>query len=125
LLDVPGWRTGARHTIPVVIGEHAGNRYLVSMLGERSPWVRSVRANEGYAKLRHGRTRDVHLVEVNAADRAPILRAYLQRALGARPHFPIPHNAPIEDFEAIAADYPVFRIEGELSPEPSEPVGIV
>jgi hypothetical protein len=64
------------------------------------------------------------LIEVPAAERAPILRAYLQRALGARPHFAIAYDAPVEAFEALAADYPVFRIEEARSMAPREGVGV-
>jgi hypothetical protein len=45
------------------------------------------------------------------AERAPIIRAYLQRAIGGRPHIPVPHDAPASAFEPVAAEYPVFRIE--------------
>jgi hypothetical protein len=61
--------------------------------------------------LRHGRRESVSLVEVDPALRAPILRRYLALAPGARPHIPVDRGAPLRDFEAIAADYPVFRIE--------------
>lgn len=44
------------------------------------------------------------------ADRPPILRRYLDLAPGARPHVPVDRRAPLEDFAAIAEDYPVFRI---------------
>jgi hypothetical protein len=118
-LETTGWRTGARHGIPVVIGEHEGREYIVSMLGERSPWVRNIRAADGRATLRHGRPRDVRLVEVPAAQRAPIIRAYLRRAFGARTHVPVRHDAPVSEFEAVAGDYPVFRIDPATSREPA------
>jgi hypothetical protein len=38
------------------------------------------------------------------------LRRYLKLAPGARPHIPVDRRAPLAEFEAIAADYPVFRI---------------
>ncbi len=41
---------------------------------------------------------------------APILRRYLQAAPGARAHFPIDQNAPLDEFTRIAARYPVFKI---------------
>lgn len=110
-LETTGWRTGTRHSIPIVIADYEGGQYVVSMLGERSPWVRNIRASGGRATLRHGRAREVMLVEVPPAERAPIIRAYLARAIGGRPHVPVRHDAPVSEFEAIAADYPVFRIE--------------
>ena len=109
-LETTGYRTGRARSIPVVIGEFEGERYIVSMLGERSPWVRNVRAAEGRAIIRHGRRREIRLVEIPPAERAPLIKAYLRRAVGARPHIPVDHSAPVEAFEEIAADYPVFRI---------------
>jgi hypothetical protein len=38
------------------------------------------------------------------------LKAYLQRAPGARPHVPVSKDAPLADFEQIAPAYPVFRV---------------
>jgi len=109
-LETIGHRTGRVSAIPLVVGELDGERYLVSMLGERSPWVRNVRAAGGRAVIRHGRRREVRLVEVPPDDRAPVLKAYLARAVGARPHFPVGPSAPVEAFEPIAAAYPTFRI---------------
>jgi hypothetical protein len=53
----------------------------------------------------------VRLVEVQVDQRAPILRRYLDVAPGARPHIPVSRNAPVEQFELIAAQFPVFRID--------------
>ena len=58
----------------------------------------------------HGSVETIRTEEVSVAERAPILRAYLKRAPGARPHFDIDMNAPLEDFARVAARYPVFRI---------------
>lgn len=72
--------------------------------------MRNVRAAGGSAVIRH-RTRDaVHLDEVPAGQRPPILKRYLELAPGARPHIPVGRAAPLPEFERIAADYPVFRI---------------
>jgi hypothetical protein len=48
---------------------------------------------------------------LDASQRAPILQAYLQIAPGARPHIPVDKDAPIAEFEKIAAEFPVFRLE--------------
>ena len=55
------------------------------MLGERSPWVHNVRAAGGRAVIRHGRRHEVRLIEVPPDERAPVIKAYLERAVGARP----------------------------------------
>ena len=109
-LDVRGRRSARVISFPVVIADYEGERYLVSMLGERANWVRNVRAEQGQAVLRHGRRERVRLEEVPNEQRAPILRRYLEVAPGARPHVPVNRSAPIEDFERIARDIPIFRI---------------
>ena len=37
-LEVPGRRTGRIISFPVVVAEHEGDRYLVSMLGQEASW---------------------------------------------------------------------------------------
>jgi hypothetical protein len=54
-----------------------------------------------------------HLEEVDPSMRPPILRRYLEAAPGARAHFPVDRHAPLEQFEQIAAQYPVFRIRAD------------
>ena len=115
-LETVGHRTGRRSSVPLILADVDGARYVVSMLGERSPWVHNVRAAGGQAVLLHGAPRDVRLVEVPAWERAPIIKAYLGRAVGGHPHIPVDKDAPLAAFEAIAADFPVFRIE-VLGPE--------
>lgn len=110
-LEVHGRKSGRLISFPVAIAGYQGDRYLVAMLGERTNWVRNARAAGGNAVLRQGRRRPVLLEEVPVDQRAPVLRRYLDIAPGARPHFPVTRGAPLEDFERIAARYPVFRIK--------------
>jgi len=86
-------------------------RYLVSMLGAESDWVKNVEAAHGDAVIRQGRRRRVHLVAVPPAQRAPILQEYVRIASSGRQHFPLPVGAPLFEFDAIAGRYPVFRID--------------
>jgi hypothetical protein len=64
----------------------------------------------GRAVLRHGHREEIRLQDVPVAQRAPILKAYLQRAPGARPHVRIDKDAALSEFEKIAATIPVFRV---------------
>jgi deazaflavin-dependent oxidoreductase (nitroreductase family) len=109
-LELVGRRSGRPISFPLVMAVIDGERYLVSMLGYDVAWVKNLRAADGHAVLRHGRTERVRLEEIAVAERAPILKAYLQRAPGARPHVPVDKDAPLEEFEAIAAQLPVFRV---------------
>jgi deazaflavin-dependent oxidoreductase (nitroreductase family) len=115
-LEVTGRKSGRAFSLPVVVAIVDGQRYLVSMLGDNVSWVQNVRAAGGRAVLRSGGREEVQLEEVPPGQRAPILKAYLQRAPGARPHVPVNKDAALAEFEKIAAAFPVFRIT------PSKPV---
>jgi len=109
-LEVPGRRTGRVISFPVVVADYHSERYLVSMLGTDANWVRNVRAAGGRAVLRRRHRQEVRLEDVDPRARAPILRRYLAVAPGARPHLPVDRHAPLEEFERIAPEFPVFRV---------------
>jgi len=110
-LEVIGRKSGRVISFPLVMVTEDGQRYLISMLGDNTQWVRNVRATGGKAVLRRGGYEDVHLEEIPIDQRAPILKAYLQVASGARPHVPMDKDAPLAEFEKIAAEFPVFRLD--------------
>jgi len=110
-LEVAGRKSGKIVSFPLAMVMMDKERYLVSMLGDGTNWVRNVRAASGKAKLVHGIREQVLLEEVDISQRAPILKAYLQIAPGARPHIPVSKDAPISEFEKIASKYPVFRLK--------------
>lgn len=109
-LEVTGRTSGRIVSLPVAVLAFAGERYLVSMLGEDVQWVKNVRAVGGRAAIRGRRREEVQLEAVPVEQRAPILKAYLRRAPGARPHVPVDKDAPLAAFERIAGAYPVFRL---------------
>jgi F420H(2)-dependent quinone reductase len=110
-LEVVGRQSGKTISFPLAVTVMDGERYLVSMLGAEANWVRNVKAARGKATLRHGISEQVILEEVDVRQRAPILKAYLQLAPGARPHMSINKDAPISEFELIASKYPVFKLK--------------
>ncbi len=118
-LEVVGRKSGKTVSLPLAMTIVNGERYLVSMLGANTNWVKNIRAAGGNAVLRHGISESVHLVEVETNRRAPILKAYLQIAPGARPHFAISKDASIAEFERIASNYPVFKVESTQSRQSS------
>ncbi len=120
-------RHDGRLTSTILVGaDFHGERYLVSMLGTGSEWVQNVRAAGGQASIKRGRSRSVMLTEIPPPERAPILKAWCAVATSGRKHLPVPHDAPVSAFEAIAGDYPVFRIDGRAGgtpgPSPAESV---
>jgi deazaflavin-dependent oxidoreductase (nitroreductase family) len=121
-LEVRGRRSDRLISLPVVIADYEGKRYLVAMLGPRANWVKNVRAAGGRAVLRHGHRESVHLDAVDPGARAPILKRYLQVAPGARAHVPIDQRAPLSEFEAIADRFPVFQVRTDSPVRVSEEV---
>jgi hypothetical protein len=109
-MEVRGRRSGRMLSLPLVMVVIEGERYLVSMLGAEADWVRNAKAAGGNVTLRHGRREDVHLEEIAPDLRAPVLKAYLNRAPGARPHIPVDKDAPLSEFERVTAQFPVFRV---------------
>jgi hypothetical protein len=113
-LEVVGRQSGKTISFPLAMVVIKGERYLVSMLGNEANWVRNVNAAGGKARLRHGISEEVILEDVAASQRAPILKAYLQIAPGARPHVEIDKDAPLADLEKISPRYPVFRVKTDV-----------
>lgn len=118
-LEVRGRHSGKRISLPVVVADYEGERYLVAMLDEGAAWVANVRAAGGSAVLRHGRREQVWLEELAPGDRAAILQRYLEVAPAARAHFTVDRQAPVSAFAAIADEHPVFRVR----PRAERPVG--
>ena len=114
-LEVIGRKSGRTISLPLVMAVIDGQRYLVSMLGDNVQWVQNVRAAGGRAVIRSGGREEIKLEEVSADQRAPILKAYLQRAPGARPHMPVNKDAPMSDFQKVVTTFPVFRVASSIS----------
>ena len=110
-LEVIGRKSGKVISFPLAMAVVDGERYLVSMLGPEANWVQNLKSTGYQATLRHGITERIHLQEIEVAKRPPILKAYLKIAPGARPHIPVSMDASLAEYEAVAADYPVFRVE--------------
>lgn len=103
--------SGRLNSTILVVATYQDQQYLVSMLGEGSEWVKNVRAAGGRASVKRGRVKPVRLTEIPPHERAPILKAWAQVATSGRQHLPVSFDAPLSAFEAIAEDYPVFRID--------------
>lgn len=106
-LEVPGRHSGELRRFPLGMADVDDRWYLVSMLGECA-WTRNVRAVDGQVVLRRRRARPCTLQEVPVEDRGPILRRYVDKVPGGRPHIPVDRGTPVEEFQNVAADYPVF-----------------
>ena len=110
-LHVRGRVSGEWRTVPVNLLEHEGDALLVAPRGE-TQWVRNLRAAGG-GRLRAGRRiDDFAAVELDHAEKAPILRAYLEQWAFEVGKFFDGVNASSSEAElaAIAPGFPVFRI---------------
>jgi deazaflavin-dependent oxidoreductase (nitroreductase family) len=111
LLTVRGRKTGQPHTVPVLLVEQGGQRWLVAPYGEVQ-WVRNIRA-AGTATLTRGRRSEaIRVTELSAREAALVLKQYLrvQHAADIRSYFDATKDSPIEAFEREAARHPVFAI---------------
>jgi deazaflavin-dependent oxidoreductase (nitroreductase family) len=125
-LEVPGRRSGVVRRTVLVRVELAGRHFVVSLGGE-SEWVRNVRAAGGRVVVgRRGQRRAATLVELPAADRPAVIRAYLMRAgragrswgtaTEARHYFGVAAAPSTEELDRVAHRYPTFRIDYDGSP---------
>jgi hypothetical protein len=109
-LQVKGRHSGQMRSVAVTWVEHEGQRYLVAPRGN-TEWARNVQAAGGEAVLKRRKTEKVRLEGIPVDQRAPIIKAYLKKtALVTKREFGIEPDAPMEEFERIAPDHPVFRI---------------
>jgi deazaflavin-dependent oxidoreductase (nitroreductase family) len=102
-LSVPGRRSGRWRTVPIVVLEHAGERYLVSYRGE-SDWARNLRAARRGRLAKQGQFEEIDVLEVPVAERAALLEIYSAR-YGRMPTVAATLRALPDP-----ADHPIFRI---------------
>ena len=76
----------------MVITDYQGERFLVAMLGQKTNWVRNLRAGDGHAVLQCRQREDVSLVE-DLSDRRPAVLRSVPRA-GARSTSILPDRPP-------------------------------
>ena len=110
LLTVRGRKSGQPHTIPVLLVEQDGERWLVAPYGVVQ-WVRNIRA-AGTATLTRARHSEaISVTELPAQQAAPVLKQYLSHVTGGvRSYFDATKDSPIEAFEREATRHPVFQI---------------
>jgi hypothetical protein len=111
ILEVAGRTSGRLIRLPLGLADVGGRWYLVSMLGDCN-WTKNLRAADGHATiLRRGR-HPVTATEIPVGSRAPIIKRYLEKVPGGRAHIPVDRRAPVGEFERVAAQTPVFLIDG-------------
>src|SRR4051812_21488393 len=110
-LRVTGRTSGQTRTTVVNLLDVDGERYLVAPRGA-TQWVRNLRA-AGEGQLRVGRrVEDFGAVELSDDDKAPVLRAYVDKWGWEVGQFfeGIGKNPSEADLQGIASGFPVFAL---------------
>ena len=114
LLTVRGRKSGQPRTVPIVLLEQNGKRYLAATYGSVN-WVSNLRA-AGEAILTRGRrteritVRELPPEEAALVLQAEVKRTPLARAMAGR-FYGVMVNAPLEQFERAMLTHPVFVLE--------------
>jgi deazaflavin-dependent oxidoreductase (nitroreductase family) len=112
VLEVKGRKSGEWRRTPVNLLEFEGGRYLVAPRGN-TQWVRNMRVSGGGRLVLGRKVEEFTAKEVTEADRAPLLRAYLEKwkwEVGAFFNGVGP-DASDEELLRIAPDHPAFKID--------------
>jgi deazaflavin-dependent oxidoreductase (nitroreductase family) len=111
VLEVPGRKSGVPRRTPVNLLTLDHQRYLVAPRGH-TQWVRNLRAAGGGRLLVGRRAEPFTAVEVEDADKAGILRAYLKRWKWEVGTFfgGVGPDSDEGELQRIAPDHPIFRI---------------
>ena len=110
LLQVRGRKSGRLYSTPVDVLDEGGRLFLVCPRG-RGQWVLNAEASGRVTLKRGASIREFDLRSVPDAEKAPILKNYLDRfKLTVQRYFPIPAGSPPEAFSPYLAQYPVFEL---------------
>jgi deazaflavin-dependent oxidoreductase (nitroreductase family) len=111
VLEVPGRKTGEPRRTPVNPLTFEGQRYLVAPRGH-TQWVRNLRVSGSGRLLLGRRAEGFTAVELDDAEKPPLLRAYLRKWKWEVGQFfgGVGPDASDEELLRIAPDHPVFRI---------------
>ena len=110
LVEVRGRKTGKVYSTPINLLKLNGKLFLVAPRG-RTQWVRNAET-AGELTLKRGRERRRFRVQPLAdAEKAEILKDYLERFRSAvQRYFPVPAGSGESAFAPIASNYPVFEL---------------
>jgi deazaflavin-dependent oxidoreductase (nitroreductase family) len=115
LLQVKGRKTGKIFSTPVNLMEFGGKQILVAPRGQ-TQWVRNAQAAGEITLKRGSKQLRCGLRPIADSEKPPILKEYLDRyASAVRNFFPVSPGSPIESFQPIAPNYPVFELVARSS----------
>ena len=110
LLTVRGRTSGQPRTVPIVVIERDGTRYLGAPFGVVD-WVRNLRA-AGEAVLTRGRRSEtVSAIELPPREAARVLRAEVTGGNPFARYFGVTAASTLEEFERATVRHPLFVLE--------------
>ncbi|SRR6266511_2593570 len=110
LPTVRGRKSGQPRTVPIVIIQQNGKRYLTSPYGIVY-WVRNLRS-AGAAILTRGRRAEmVNARELPPSEAALVLREDIKGGNPFARYFGVTADSALEEFERAAVGHPVFVLE--------------
>jgi deazaflavin-dependent oxidoreductase (nitroreductase family) len=109
LLEVRGRKSGKIYSTAINLLEINGKQFLVAPRG-RTQWVRNAEA-AGEVTLKRGARHRFRLRSLDESERPQVLKAYLTNYKSAvQKFFPVPPDAPLDEFAKIGDGYPVFEL---------------
>jgi deazaflavin-dependent oxidoreductase (nitroreductase family) len=116
LLTVRGRKSGQPRTVPIVLFEQHGKRYLAATYGIVN-WVRNLRVAREAILTRGRRAEPVTARELPQDEAALVLRAEIKRTPLARymaaRFYGVTADTPLEQFKRIMLTHPVFALESK------------
>src|SRR5256885_1750497 len=110
LLTVRGRKSGQPRTVPIVIIQQNGKRYLASPYGIVD-WIRNLRA-AGEAILTRGRRSEtINVRELPKGEAALVLREDIKGGNPFARNYGVTADSSLEDFERAVLTHPVFVLE--------------
>jgi deazaflavin-dependent oxidoreductase (nitroreductase family) len=110
LLTVRGRKSGQPRTVPIVIIQQHGKRYLTSPYGIVD-WVRNLRAAREATLTRGRRSETVNARELSSKEAAPVLREDIRNGNPFARSFGVTADSSLEDFERATVAHPMFVLE--------------
>ncbi|WP_101949365.1 nitroreductase family deazaflavin-dependent oxidoreductase [Mycobacterium sp. 3519A] len=113
VLTVPGRKTGKPRSTPMTPFEHDGDLYVVAGY-PGADWASNARAAGEGTLSRGRRSRRVKIVELDAAQSRPVLRAFAVKVpvgVGFAKRAGLVRDGAPEEFAALAGRLKVFRFD--------------
>lgn len=112
LLTVRGRTSGQPRTVPIVLIEQHGKRYLSSPYGIVD-WVRNVRAANEATLTRGRRSETLTVRELLPPEAACVLQENFKRGNPFARYYGVTAESSLEEFEHATSSHPVFVLESK------------